>query len=257
VSEFLFIMSTQSRKVVLVTGASRGIGRAIALAMARRGCTVAGFGRDAAALDETARQVRETGAEASVFVGDAKSNASLVAFARFAIETHGGVDVVVNNAGVVSEARPQDVTPEQFTETLQVNLVSQFALARAAYPSMRERGGGVVVNIGSLAGAIAFPRTVAYCASKAAIEGLTRALAYDWAASNIRVVCVAPGYVDSELTKVLADERKREWVLSRIPLRRIGKPEEIGNFVAFLASEEAGFCTGETYYVDGGQRMGI
>jgi len=246
-----------AQKLALVTGASRNIGRAIALALARRGYALACFGRDAAALDETAHMVRALGAQASVFVGDAKSNASLQAFVEQAVQTHGAIDAVINNAGIVVERRPEELTPEEFAETLQVNLVSQFTLARAAYASMRGRG-GVIINIGSLAGAIAFPRTAAYCASKAGVDGLTRALAYDWAGDNIRVLCVAPGYVKSDISKeVLADERKRDWVLRRIPLRRVAEPEEIAEFVAFLASDAASFCTGETYYVDGGQRMAI
>lgn len=246
------------RKVALVTGASRNIGRAIALALARRGYAIACFARDAAALEETAAMVRALGAPASVFVGDARSNASLQAFAEHAVHAHGAIDAVINNAGAVVERRPEDVTPEEFADTLQVNLVSQFALARAAHAAMRRRGGGVVINIGSLAGAIAFPRTVAYCASKAGVDGLTRALAHDWGAENIRVMCVAPGYVRSEISRdVLADARKLDWVLRRIPLRRVAEPDEIGEFVAFLASDAAAFCTGETYYVDGGQRMAI
>ena len=246
-----------AQKVALVTGASRNIGRAIALALARRGYALACFGRDGAALDETAREVRALGAQASVFVGDARSNAELQAFAEHALRTHGAIDAVVNNAGMVVERRPEEFTPEEFAETLQVNLVSQFALARAAYPAMRGRG-GVIINIGSLAGAIAFPRTAAYCASKAGIDGLTRALAYDWARDKIRVLCVAPGYVRSDISKaVLADERTRGWILRRIPLRRVAEPPEIAEFVAFLASDAASFCTGETYYVDGGQRTAI
>jgi 3-oxoacyl-[acyl-carrier protein] reductase len=247
-----------AQKVALVTGASRNIGRAIALALARRGYALACFGRDAAALDETARLVRALGAQASVFVGDAKSNSSLQAFAEHAVQTHGAIDAVINNAGIMMERRAEELTPEEFAETLQVNLVSQFTLARAACAPMRERGGGVIINIGSLAGAIAFPGAAAYCASKAGIDGLTRALAYDWAGDNIRVLCVAPGYVKSDISRdVLADERKRDWVLRRIPLRRVAEPEEIAEFVAFLASDAASFCTGETYYVDGGQRMAI
>ena len=245
-------------KVALVTGASRNIGRAIALALARRGYSLACFGRDAAALEETAGMIRDAGAKASVFVGDAKSNASLQEFVQHAMQTYGAIDAVINNAGAVVERRAEELTPEEFAETLQVNLVSQFTLARAAYAPMRAQGGGVIVNIGSLAGAIAFPRTPAYCASKAGIDGLTRALAYDWAKDKIRVLCVAPGYVESDISKdVLADDAKREWVLRRIPLHRVAKPGEIAEFVAFLASDAASFCTGATYYVDGGQRIAI
>lgn len=251
-------MPRSDTRVALVTGASRNIGRAIAVALARTGCTVACYGRDAEGLEQTANLVREVGGAASVMVGDARSNASFDAFAAHAVASHGGIDVVVNNAGVVHEALSQSVTPEQFAEVLQINLVSQFALARAAHPSMKVRGGGVVINIGSIAGAIAFPRTAAYCASKAGIDGLTRALAYDWASDNIRVLCVAPGYVKSDISsRVLSDERTRDWILRRIPLRRIAEAEEIGEFVAFLASNGARFCTGETFYIDGGQRMAI
>ena len=247
-----------AEKVALITGASRNIGRAIALALAGRGYTIACFGRDAAALDETASLVRALGAQASVFVGDAKSNASLQAFAAHAMQTHGAIDAVINNAGAIVERRVEELTPEEFAETLQVNLVSQFTLARAAYAPMRARGGGVIVNIGSIAGSIGIPRAADYCASKAGTDGLTHALAYAWARDKIRVVCVAPGYVRTDFSKdVIVDERIRDWILQRIPLRRIAEPSEIAEFVAFLASDAAGFCTGETYYIDGGQRTAI
>lgn len=246
------------RRIALVTGASRNIGRAIATALARAGFDIACYGRDAPALEETASMIRRNGGQSSVFVGDATSNRSLEEFANHAITVHGGIDVAVNNAGVLHERRPEDFTPEEFAEDIQVNLVSQFTLARAAHASMKSRGGGVIVNVGSLAGAIAFPKTTAYCASKAGIDGLTRALAYDWAADNIRVLCVAPGYVKSNISKeALADSRKRDWILKRIPLRRVADPEEVGDFVAFMVSDSARFCTGETHYVDGGQRMAI
>ncbi len=245
-------------KVALVTGASRNIGRAIALALARTGHSIACFGRDVAALEETARLVREAGAAASVFAGDAGSNPSVEAFAKHAIDAHGGIDVVVNNAGGLREARPEQITPEQFAADLQVNLVSHFTLARAAHASMKTRGGGVVIGIGSIAGQVAFPRCPSYVTSKAAIEGLTRALAHDWARDNIRVMNVAPGYVESDISKdVLGNDQTRDWILKRIPMRRVAKPEEVGEFVAFIASSKAGFCTGETYYVDGGQRGAI
>jgi NAD(P)-dependent dehydrogenase (short-subunit alcohol dehydrogenase family) len=247
-----------SRRVALVTGASRNIGRAIALKLAESGHAIACFGRDRETLDETATLVRGAGGNASVFVGDARSNTSVEQFAAYAIRTHGGIDVVVNNAGAVREMKPSEITPEEFADDLQINLVSQFALARAAYPALKVRGQGVIINIGSIAGAVAFPRTVSYCASKAAIEGMTRSLALDWARDNIRVLCVAPGYVEAGVaSRATADASTREWVIKRIPQRRLAKPEEIGSFVAFMASDAASFCTGETYYVDGGQRMAI
>ncbi len=136
--------------------------------------------------------------------------------------------------------------------------MSQYALARAAYPHLKASSRGVVVNIGSIAGQVAFARCPSYVTSKAAIEGLTRSLATDWARDGIRVLCVGPGYVESDISSdVLSDEKSRDWILKRIPLRRVAKPEEVGDLVAFLVSEKARFATGETYYLDGGQRMAI
>jgi NAD(P)-dependent dehydrogenase (short-subunit alcohol dehydrogenase family) len=245
-------------KVALVTGASRNIGRAIALALASAGHAVACFGRDRDALEETARAIQARGGTASVFVGDAKSSDSLKEFSEHAIAALGGIDVVVNNAGVMTEAKPAELDPERFAADLQVNLVGPFALARAAYLTMKARGGGIVINIGSIAGAMAFPRAASYCASKAGLDGLTRQLAYDWARDNIRVVCIAPGYVESEISKAaLADDAARDWILKRIPQRRVARPEEIAGLAAFLASDAASFITGETYYIDGGQRTAI
>lgn len=247
-----------SHRVAIVTGASRNIGRAIACSLAGQGHAIVCFGRDRAALDRTAELVREAEAEASVFLGDAKSNASMEALAKHAVERHGRIDVVVNNAGAIREVKAAELSAEQFAEDIQVNLVSYFALARAAYPALRQSGRGVIINIGSIAGAMAFPRATSYCSSKAGIDALTRSLAYEWARDGIRTMCVAPGYIESDISKkVLGDPAIRDAIVKRIPLRRVGTPQDIGNFVAFLASEQASFATGETYYVDGGQRSAL
>jgi NAD(P)-dependent dehydrogenase (short-subunit alcohol dehydrogenase family) len=242
-------------RVALVTGASRNIGREIALALSRDGCTVWCLGRDAAALDETRVLVQEAGGAAHLFIGDAAQPETLEAFAALAVREHGRIDVVVNNAGAVREVRTSQLTPAQFLEDLQLNLVSQFALARAAYDSLKATGAGVIVNIGSIAGALGFPRAMSYCASKAGIEGMTRSLALDWARDGIRVLCVAPGYVESGVSAgALANDTARQWILERIPQRRLAGPADIAAFVAFLASPSASFATGETYTVDGGLR---
>ena len=246
------------QRIAIVTGASRGIGSAIATSLAKRNYAIVCFGRDRSALEQTATEVRAAGCQASVFVGDAKSNRSMEALAAHAVTEYGGIDLVVNNAGVVRHVKPTDLTPEQFAEDLQINLVSQFALARAAYPALAAADGGVVINIGSVAGALGFLHQASYCASKAGIGGLTRALAMEWARDNIRVLCVAPGYVETDITKeVLKNSKIYDSIMKRIPRRRIGKPEEIAEFVAFLASDGASFATGEIYYVDGGQRIAL
>lgn len=243
--------------VALVTGASRNIGRAIAQALARDGYAVACFGRDRTALKDTAALIAAAGGSASVHVGDVSSDDSLEAFAREAAERHGGVDVVVNNAGVMQEASIHDTEPAAFRKVLDVNLAAVFVLSRAAHPHLRQ-GGGVVVNVGSMFGALGVPSAASYCASKAGVEGLTRAFAAEWARDGIRAVCIAPGYVRSDISAaVLEDPIMSKRVLSRIPQRRAGDPEEIGELVTFLTSERAGFITGETFVIDGGQRMHV
>ena len=244
--------------VALVTGASRNIGRAIALALARDGWAIACFGRDRAGLDETARLVEQTGSSASVHVGDAAVDVAVEAFVADAAQRHGGIDALVNNAGIMHEAPVADVTPQDFRHVLDVNLVAGYTAARAAHPHLRARGGGVVVNVGSMFGAMGVRNAISYCASKAGVEGLTRALAAEFARDNVRVVGIAPGYVKSDISRdALADPVIGKRIVGRIPLRRVGEPEEIGTMAAFLASPKAAFITGEMFVVDGGQRMAV
>ncbi|MBV1927142.1 MAG: SDR family oxidoreductase [Rhodobacteraceae bacterium] len=244
-------------QVALVTGASRNIGRGIALALAADGFEIACFGRDKAALEETADQIREAGGVASIHVGDVASDETLEEFVKAAVAQHGGIDVVVNNAGIMHDAKAVDVTPDQFRKVLDVNLVSCYALARAAYPHLCKRK-GVVVNVGSMFASMGVPSVAAYCTSKAGIEGLTRALAVEWARDGIRVVAVAPGYILSDISRdILDDPALLKQVISRIPAHRYGEAGEVGDLVAFLASPKAGFITGETYVIDGGQRMSV
>lgn len=244
--------------VALVTGASRNIGRAVALALARDGIDIVCVGRDLPMLEETAALVRAIGRRASVVVADASNLTSMEAAVDAAATEYGRLDIVVNNAGTLRDGLPQDIDAETFARDLQVNLVAHYAVARRAYPWLKASSRPVVVNMGSVAGQVTFPRCVSYVTSKAALEGLTRALALDWARDKIRVVCMAPGYVESDISKdILANESSRDWILKRIPLRRVAKPEEVGDFVAFLASPKASFATGEIFYLDGGQRMAI
>lgn len=244
-------------RVALVTGASRNIGRATAVALAKRGYQVACLGRDKSALEQTVELVKELGGSASLYVGDVSNDADINDYVEQTIASFGSIDVVVNNAGVMREASVEETSPEQFRAIIDTNLTAAFVLSKSAYPYLK-RAGGVIVNIGSMFGALGVPRAASYCSSKAGMEGLTRALAAEWARDGIRVVCIAPGYVRSDISSaVLDDPAMAKAILSRIPMRRAAEPEEIGDFIAFLLSDQARFVTGETFVIDGGQRMSV
>ena len=247
--------------VALVTGSSRNIGQAIALALAKDGYDVACFARNREKLEETARLIETTGQRASIHVGDAGKDESVEAFAKEAFDIHGRIDVVVNNAGVTHEAKVGDISPDKFREILDVNLIAYYTLSRAVHPLMcqnENNSGGVIINIGSVYGSQGVPYNAPYCTSKAAIEGLTRTLAREWARDHVRVVCVAPGYVNTDMMGDAAPNPNLEKLITaRIPFKRIGEPHEIADFVAFLASPKASYITGQTMVVDGGLLMSV
>lgn len=242
-------------QTALVTGASRGIGRAIAVALAESGFNVACFARHRDKLEETAQLVEAAGASASVHLGDVASETDLATLTEDVIERHGGIDVLVNNAGITEGAPASKISPARFREVLEVNLIAPWLLCRAVQPIMKAGGGGVIINIGSVYGAQGVANNSPYCTSKAGIEGMTRALAREWIKDNIRVLCVAPGFVKTDMVgDAFGGTDVEKLVVSRIPMKRFGEAAEIGNFVAFLATAKAGFVTGETLVIDGGQR---
>lgn len=242
-------------KIALVTGASRGIGRAIAIALAEYNFTVACFARDKEKLEETAALITAAGGKASVHTGDVSKDVDLDTLVSEVSDLHGGIDVLVNNAGITEGAPALKIEPERFREVLNVNLVAPYVLSRAVQPSMKQRGGGVIINIGSTYGSTGVANNSPYCSSKAGLEGLTRALAREWARDQIRVICVAPGFVKTDMVgDNFGGTEIEKLVVSRIPMKRFGEAEEIAQFIAFLATSKAGFITGETLVIDGGQR---
>jgi NAD(P)-dependent dehydrogenase (short-subunit alcohol dehydrogenase family) len=243
-------------RVALVTGASRGIGRAIALALGGAGAAVACAARSLQQVEATAAQLVAAGHRAQGVRMDVTRADEVAAAVQEAETVLGPIDILVNNAGITLEKKTLEVTDEDWDAVLATNVTSMFRCARAVAPGMIRLGRGKIINIGSMYGVIGVPRYAAYCASKAAVDGLTRSLAAEWARHGIQVNCLAPGYMNTDIPReAMADERARALLLSRVPARRIGEPEEAGALAVYLASPASDFMTGQTVYLDGGQTI--
>ncbi|MHB1874390.1 MAG: SDR family NAD(P)-dependent oxidoreductase [Streptosporangiaceae bacterium] len=237
-------------RTALVTGASRGIGAAAALALDRAGARVALVARDAAALAAVAAGLTRDPVLLPADLGAAESPAEV---ARLASEQLGGVDVLVNNAAAAARLPTVETTAGLIDELLAVNVRAPLLLAAALAPAMMARGGGSIINVTSVSGLVGTPNRAAYAASKGALDAATRSLAIELGPSGIRVNAVAPGVVDTALW-----ERNKaipgviESVQAQTPLRRWGRPDDIADVIVFLASDAARFVTGQTISVDGG-----
>ena len=241
-------------QVALVTGAARGLGRAIAIALAHAGADVALGLRDAATGDELVREVERLGRRALALQMDVSDPGQLRAAIDTAAERLGRLDLLVNNAGIAPRNPAEEVTEADFDATLAVNLKGTFFACQAAGRHMIAQGSGRIVNIGSQAGAVALPGESVYCMTKAAIAHLTKCLAVEWGRHGINVNAVAPTFVRTPGTEsALSDPAFRADVEERIAaLHRIGEPVEVAGAVVFLASPAASLITGETLLIDGG-----
>ena len=242
-------------KVAWVTGASRGIGRAIAAAYAAAGARVVLSSRKQADLDAVAREITAAGGEAIAVACHTGRPGEVEAAAESAREAYGGIDVLVNDAATNPHFGPV-LTAEDghWDKTFEVNVKGYFHAARAAVPSMRERGGGSIVNLSSIAGTTPYRGLGVYSVSKAAVVMLTRVLAAELAEDRIRVNAIAPGLIETRFSEALwADPGMRERALSSIPQRRIGEPGELVGVALYLASDASSFTTGAVIAVDGGQ----
>jgi 3-oxoacyl-[acyl-carrier protein] reductase len=233
-------------KAALVTGGSRGIGRAIALELSRAGATVTLSYRSG--KDEAEEVARDSGGTA------VQADVSDPAEAKRLVETVGDLDILVNNAGVTRDGLLARMSDEDWRDVIETNLGGVFHTCRAATRGMMKRRAGSIVNISSIVGLHGNPGQTNYSASKAGIIGFTKALARELGNRGVRANVVAPGYVDTRLTQVIADDM-RELMLANTPLGRFGQPEDIAGAVRFLCSDEASFITGEVLLVDGGLGM--
>jgi 3-oxoacyl-[acyl-carrier protein] reductase len=238
-------------QVALVTGASRGIGRAIACALGRRGASVVVNGRNLERLDDAVRELAEQGVRATRHVADVGDEAAVRAMFDEVGETLGPIDVLVNNAGALAVVDAEEMSLADWNVVLATNLTGPFLCAREAARQMLPRGRGVIVNISSIFAHGAMEQRAAYCATKHGIEGLTRALAVEWGARGVRVVSVCPSFV---VTDQLAANPGIDLSapIARSPIHRLATPEDVGRAVAFLAGPEASFINGASLPVDGG-----
>lgn len=250
-------MTRVAGKAAIVTGAGTGIGRAIALALAREGAKVAVAGRRREKLEEVAQAIRRAGGEALVTVCDVSSEADSQRTVKDAEEAFGHVNVLVNNAGALSVSTVESVSVEEWDRLMATNLKGPFLMSRAVLPAMRQAGGGAIVNVGSVLGLVAMKDRAAYCASKGGVTMLTKAMALDHALEKIRVNCICPAIVETDLIRELFSKseegrRSRDARLAMLPLGKFGKPDDIAELAVFLASEESSWMTGTAIPVDGG-----
>jgi len=242
-------------KVALVTGASRGIGRAIALELAKSGADVVVnyAGNEAAAL-EVVSAIEALGRSATAVKCNVASSAEVEAMVSGAIERFGKIDILVNNAGITRDNLLMRMKEEEFDEVIDTNLKGVFNCIKAVTRPMMKQRSGRIVNISSVVGALGNPGQANYVAAKAGVIGLTKSVARELASRNITVNCVAPGFIETDMTDKLTPELK-EAMLKQIPLAALGQPEQIAKVVRFLASDESSYMTGQTLHVDGGMYM--
>jgi 3-oxoacyl-[acyl-carrier protein] reductase len=248
-------MAGVAGRVAFITGASQGIGRACALALAESGALVALAARNEENLVSVAREIELKGGQTAIFRMDVGSEDQVQAAIRGAIERFGKIEILVNNAGITFDTLLLRMKRADWDRVIQVNLTGSFLCSQAAVSSMLKQRWGRIVNIGSVFGQTGQIGQANYSASKAGLIGFTMAMARELASRNITVNAVAPGYIETAMTDSLSDQLKTR-VNASIPLGRAGTVEEVAHAVRFLASEEAGYITGHVLNVNGGMLMG-
>lgn len=248
-------MSSLEGRIALVTGASQGIGRACAIALARAGASVALAARNESKLNDVAAEIAALGGTAKAFALDAASEESIKTTAKAVLAHFGSVHILVNNAGITRDTLLLRMKRADWDDVLATNLTGTFLITQALVSSMMKARWGRIINISSVVGEMGQAGQANYAASKAGLIGFTKAIARELASRNITSNAVAPGFVETAMTGVL-DEKQREAMMALIPLNRAGTEEDVANAVRFLASDDAAYITGHVLDVNGGMHMG-
>jgi 3-oxoacyl-[acyl-carrier protein] reductase len=242
-------------KAALVTGASRGIGRAIAISLAEAGADVAvNYSGSEQAAEEVVRQIESLGRRAFKVKADVASSAQVEEMVKQVLDQFGKLDILVNNAGITRDNLIMRMKEEEFDQVMNTNLKGVFNCIKAVTRPMMKQRSGKIINISSVVGVLGNAGQANYVAAKAGVIGLTKSAARELASRNIAVNAVAPGFIETDMTDKLTTEQ-REQMLQQIPAARLGKPEDIARVVRFLASDDAAYMTGQTIHVDGGMYM--
>ncbi len=240
-------------RIAVVTGASRGLGRAMAVGMAGAGATIVAVGRSEEALQETAAAVGQVAGRVEISRTDLCDDSAVQEMVDRTLSKFGRIDVLVNNAGITAMQRTINISKAEWNRVIDTNLNTVFVVSQSVGKSMIAKKNGSIINISSVLGKAASNQSLHYCASKAAVIQMTKALALEWAPHRIRVNCIAPGFFRNDMTRVQQEnERHLSFLMNKIPLARFGEPEEIVGSAIYLASDASTYVTGSTLLVDGG-----
>lgn len=242
-----------SNKIAIITGGNRGLGKTMALALAKAGANIVIIGRDEERNEQVVKQIHDLGRRAISFTTDISNINSIEKFTEQVVNTFGKIDILVNNAGVSLTKAALEITEEEWDKVMDLNVKSLFFCSQAVAKIMKNQGYGKIINIASVVGAVGDVGISPYTASKGAVINLTRSLALEWARYGIQVNAIGPAYILTDMNrKELSNPKVLEKIVNKTPMRRLGTPEELEGALILLASDSSSFITGQTIFVDGG-----